>query len=133
MFSTSQHFSAKSSTGEDLVFQKTKCCSKCTNAVKLWLGVLKEEGDKYVHAVCEFIGDTTTPPAIGGKKSVYDAFKNFSHCNGIGVAEYRYVFCKALELKLIVEEMSGSCRKRLYNFSEMVEVTKKARMDNGSG
>eukprot|EP00957_Ditylum_brightwellii_P072795 5532479-Ditylum_brightwellii.AAC.1 len=77
--------------------------------------------------------DTATSPAFNGKKSVYDVFKNFSYSNRIDAAEYKYMFGKALESQLMVKEVIGSDRKRLCNFSEMVEITKKARMDNESG
>eukprot|EP00957_Ditylum_brightwellii_P163341 12437389-Ditylum_brightwellii.AAC.1 len=89
--------------------------------VRYWIGASKEEVDN------------TTTPVFDGKKSVYDAFKSSSHSNGIDVSEYKYMFCKALESKLMVEEMIGYNRKRCYNFSEIVEVTKKARMDNELG
>eukprot|EP00957_Ditylum_brightwellii_P176450 13437018-Ditylum_brightwellii.AAC.1 len=80
------------------------------------------------------MSDTAKSPAFDGKKSVYDAFKNSSHSNGIDVAEYKYMFHKIWEsTKHMVEELSGSYRKRLHNFSEMVEVNKKARMDNEPG
>eukprot|EP00957_Ditylum_brightwellii_P138978 10592892-Ditylum_brightwellii.AAC.1 len=79
------------------------------------------------------MAENATTPALNGKKSVYDAFKNSSCSNGIGVSEYKYMFHKALDTKLMVEEMIGNKRKRIYNFSEIVEVTKTARMDNESG
>eukprot|EP00957_Ditylum_brightwellii_P093976 7155507-Ditylum_brightwellii.AAC.1 len=79
------------------------------------------------------MADTAISPAFDGKKSVHDAFKNFSHSNCIDVSEYKYALCNALKTRLMVEEMIGSYRKMLYDFSKMVEVTKKARMDNESG
>eukprot|EP00957_Ditylum_brightwellii_P210905 15365539-Ditylum_brightwellii.AAC.2 len=79
------------------------------------------------------MAENAMTPTFDGKKSVYGAFKNSRHNNGIDVSEYKYMFYKALELKLTVEEMSGYKRKRRYSFSEIVEVTKKARMDNESG
>ena len=87
IFSMSQHFIAKSSTGEDLSFDKSNCCVRCTSAVRYWLGVSKKEGDVCVCAVCEFMAKNATTPALDGKKSVYDAFKNSSHSNGIDVSE----------------------------------------------
>ena len=87
----------------------------------------------YVRAVCEFMAENATTPALDGKKSVYDAFKNSNHSNGINVSEYKYMFCKALDTKLMVEEMISNKRKMMYNFSEIVEVSKKAMMDNESG
>eukprot|EP00957_Ditylum_brightwellii_P040308 3050330-Ditylum_brightwellii.AAC.1 len=79
------------------------------------------------------MAENTATPVFDGKKSVYEAFKNSSHSNCIVVLEYKYMSCKALETKLMVEEMIGYDRKRRYNFSEVVKVTKKARMDNESG
>eukprot|EP00957_Ditylum_brightwellii_P120919 9222328-Ditylum_brightwellii.AAC.1 len=78
------------------------------------------------------VENTTTPP-LDGKKSVYDAFKNSGHSNGIDVSEYKYMFHKALDTKLMLEEIIGCKRKRMYDYSEIVEVTKKASMDNESG
>ena len=86
-----------------------------------------------VRAVCEFMAENATTPALDGKKSVYDAFKNSRHSNGIDVSEYKYMFHKALDTKLMVEVIIGNKRKRIYNFSKIVEVTKKARMVNESG
>eukprot|EP00957_Ditylum_brightwellii_P034617 2624935-Ditylum_brightwellii.AAC.1 len=79
------------------------------------------------------MADTVTSPAFNGEKSVYDVFKNSSYSNGINATVYKYMFGKALKSQLMVKEMIGSGRKKLYKFSEMVEVTKKARMDNESG
>eukprot|EP00957_Ditylum_brightwellii_P192464 14653251-Ditylum_brightwellii.AAC.1 len=79
------------------------------------------------------MAENATTPALDGKKSVYDAFKNSSHSNGIDVSEYKYIFHKELDTKLMIEEMIDNKRKRMYKFSEVVEVTKKARMDNESG
>eukprot|EP00957_Ditylum_brightwellii_P198376 15116960-Ditylum_brightwellii.AAC.1 len=112
MFSMSQCFSAKSSTSEEFLFQKTNCCVRCTGALGYWLGVSKEEGDKCLRTVCKFMADNVTTSAFDGKKSVYEAFKNSSHSNGIDVLEYKYMFCKALEIKLMVEEMIVYNRKR---------------------
>eukprot|EP00957_Ditylum_brightwellii_P157924 12021063-Ditylum_brightwellii.AAC.1 len=77
--------------------------------------------------------DTATSPAFDKKKSVYDAFKKSTHSDGIDMAECKYMFGKALEIQLMAMKMIGSGRKMLYNFSKMVEVTKKARMENESG
>eukprot|EP00957_Ditylum_brightwellii_P030474 2307581-Ditylum_brightwellii.AAC.1 len=129
----SQHFSAKLSTGEEFLFQKSNCCVRCTGAVRYWLGVSKEKGDTCAYALHEFMTENATSPAFDGKKSVYEAFKNSNHSNGINVSEYKYNFCKALESKIMVDEMIGYSRKRWYNFSEVVEVTKTAKMDNESG
>eukprot|EP00957_Ditylum_brightwellii_P154308 11742794-Ditylum_brightwellii.AAC.1 len=74
-----------------------------------------------------------TSPAFDGKKSLYKALKNSSYSNGIDVSEYTFMFYKALESKLTVEEMIGYKRKRWYNFSEIVEVNKKSMIDNKSG
>eukprot|EP00957_Ditylum_brightwellii_P000226 17734-Ditylum_brightwellii.AAC.1 len=101
MFSTSQHFTAKSSTDDE--FFKTNCCVRCKSAMRYWLGVSKEEGDKCVHDVCEFMVENATTPALDGKTSIYDAFKNSSHNNGIDVLEYKNMFCKAFDTKLMVE------------------------------
>ena len=81
----------------------------------------------------EFVAESATTPALDGKKSVYDAFKNSRHSNGIDVSEYKDMLHKALDTKLMVEVIIGNKQKRVYNFSEIVEVTKKARMDNESG
>eukprot|EP00957_Ditylum_brightwellii_P190378 14492239-Ditylum_brightwellii.AAC.1 len=105
MFSMSQHLSAKSSSGEEFLFQKTNCYVRCTGAVRCWFGVSKEEGDKCMHAVCGFMAENATKPAFDGKKSVYEVFKNSSHSNSVDVLEYKYMFCKALETKLLVEKM----------------------------
>eukprot|EP00957_Ditylum_brightwellii_P208473 15357632-Ditylum_brightwellii.AAC.2 len=78
------------------------------------------------------MADTATSLVFDGKKSVYDAFKKSTYSNGIGIAEYKYMFGKALESQLMVMKMIGSSRKRLYDLNEMVEVTKKARLDNES-
>eukprot|EP00957_Ditylum_brightwellii_P015293 1152154-Ditylum_brightwellii.AAC.1 len=74
--------------------------------------------------------DAATSPAFDVKKSIYDAFKNSSHSNGIDSSEYKYMLCKVLKTKLMIEKMIGSNRKGLYNFSAIVEVAKKARIDN---
>eukprot|EP00957_Ditylum_brightwellii_P045087 3419455-Ditylum_brightwellii.AAC.1 len=79
------------------------------------------------------MAENATAPALSGKKSVYVTFKNSRHSNDIDESEYKYMFHKALDTKLVVEEMIGNKRKRMYVFSEIVEVTKKARMDNESG
>eukprot|EP00957_Ditylum_brightwellii_P212097 15366961-Ditylum_brightwellii.AAC.1 len=79
------------------------------------------------------MADNATTTAFDGKTSVYKVFKNSSHSNGIDVSEYKYMFCNALYTKLMVEEIIGNKRKRSCNFSKIVEVTKKARMDNESG
>eukprot|EP00957_Ditylum_brightwellii_P171263 13037205-Ditylum_brightwellii.AAC.1 len=79
------------------------------------------------------MAENATTPALDEKTSVYDAFKKSRHSNGIDVSEYKYMFYKALETKLMLEEMIGNKRKRQYNFSEIVEVTKKARIDNELG
>eukprot|EP00957_Ditylum_brightwellii_P092720 7060289-Ditylum_brightwellii.AAC.1 len=79
------------------------------------------------------MAETATSPALDGKKIVYETFKKSSHSNGIDVSEYKYMFCKALKSKLMVEEMIGYNRKRWYNFSEIVEVTKKATANNEPG
>eukprot|EP00957_Ditylum_brightwellii_P183163 13951283-Ditylum_brightwellii.AAC.1 len=79
------------------------------------------------------MAENAITPAVDGKKSVYDAFRNSRHSNGIDVSEYKSMFCKALNTKLMVEEMISNKRKRQYDFSEIVEATKKARMDNESG
>eukprot|EP00957_Ditylum_brightwellii_P160498 12218177-Ditylum_brightwellii.AAC.1 len=78
------------------------------------------------------MADIAASPAFNGKKNVDDMFKNSSHSNGIYMAEYKYRFGKALGSQLMVMKMIGSGRKQLYNFGEMVEVTKKDRMDNES-
>eukprot|EP00957_Ditylum_brightwellii_P088296 6726348-Ditylum_brightwellii.AAC.1 len=52
------------------------------------------------------MAENAISPAFDGKKSVYEAFKNSSHSNGIDVSEYKYMFCKALESKLMVETMN---------------------------
>eukprot|EP00957_Ditylum_brightwellii_P172125 13104103-Ditylum_brightwellii.AAC.1 len=67
------------------------------------------------HFTAKSSAENATSPALDGKKSKYEAFKNSSHHNCIDVSEYKYMFCKALETKL------------------MVEVTKKARVDKESG
>eukprot|EP00957_Ditylum_brightwellii_P094737 7214640-Ditylum_brightwellii.AAC.1 len=74
-----------------------------------------------------------TISAFDGKKSVYDVFKNSRHSNNIDVSEHKYMLHKALDTTLMVEERIGNKRKRMYNFSKIVEVTKKAKMDNESG
>eukprot|EP00957_Ditylum_brightwellii_P146257 11136253-Ditylum_brightwellii.AAC.1 len=79
------------------------------------------------------MAENATTLALDGKKSVYDAFKNSSYSNGIDVSEYKSMFCKALDTKLMVEVITDNKSKRMYNFSEIVEVTKKARIDNKSG
>eukprot|EP00957_Ditylum_brightwellii_P145565 11083460-Ditylum_brightwellii.AAC.1 len=79
------------------------------------------------------MAENTTTPALDGKKSAYEAFKNSSHSNDIDVSEYKYMFHKALDKKRTAEEIIGNKRKRMYNFSDIVDVTKKARMDNESG
>eukprot|EP00957_Ditylum_brightwellii_P003654 276623-Ditylum_brightwellii.AAC.1 len=66
--STSQRFTAKSSTGEEFPFDKTNCCVRCTSAVRHWLGVSKKEGDMCVHAVYEFMAENATTSALDGKK-----------------------------------------------------------------
>jgi hypothetical protein len=112
IFSTSQHFTAKSSAGDEFSFDKTNCCVRCTSAVRYLLGVSKKEGDVYVHAVCEFMVENATTPALGGKKSVNDAFKNSRHSNGIDVSKYKYMFHKELDTKLMVEVIIGNKRKK---------------------
>eukprot|EP00957_Ditylum_brightwellii_P126742 9660365-Ditylum_brightwellii.AAC.1 len=82
--------------GEKLIFGKFYCCVKSTNAVNIWLGVSKEEGDKCVHAICEFMSDTATSLKFEGE-NVYDAFKKSTHSNGIDMTEYKYMFDKALK------------------------------------
>eukprot|EP00957_Ditylum_brightwellii_P054776 4151065-Ditylum_brightwellii.AAC.1 len=93
----------------------------------------KEKKEICVCAVCEVMVEYATTPALDGKKSVYNVFKNSSHSNGIDVLEYKHMLCKELDTKLMLEEIIGIKRKRVYNFSDIVEVTKKARMDNESG
>eukprot|EP00957_Ditylum_brightwellii_P158317 12051051-Ditylum_brightwellii.AAC.2 len=85
------------------------------------------------HFLTKSSTENATTAAFDGKTSVYEAFKNSSHSNGIDVSEYRYMFRKALDTTLMVEEIICNKRKRRYNFSEIVEVTKNARMDNESG
>eukprot|EP00957_Ditylum_brightwellii_P205345 15343473-Ditylum_brightwellii.AAC.1 len=63
------------------------------------------------------MAENATTPELDGKKSVYDAFKNSNHSNGIGVLEYKYMFHKALDTKLMIEKMIGNKKKRMYNFS----------------
>eukprot|EP00957_Ditylum_brightwellii_P131406 10021530-Ditylum_brightwellii.AAC.1 len=72
------------------------------------------------------MAENATTTAFDGKTSVYEAFKNSSHGNGIDVSEYKNMLRKALGAKLMVEEIIGNKR------SEIVEVTKKARMNNES-
>eukprot|EP00957_Ditylum_brightwellii_P097286 7409508-Ditylum_brightwellii.AAC.1 len=79
------------------------------------------------------MAENATTPALDGEKSVYDVFKNSRHSNGIAVSEYKYMFYKALDTKLMVEKIICNKRKRMYSFSEVVEVTKNAMMDNESG
>eukprot|EP00957_Ditylum_brightwellii_P125974 9604630-Ditylum_brightwellii.AAC.1 len=66
------------------------------------------------------MAENATTPALDGKESVYDAFKTPA-------------IVMALDTELMLEEMIGNKGKRMYNSSEIVEVTKKARMDNESG
>eukprot|EP00957_Ditylum_brightwellii_P112218 8555519-Ditylum_brightwellii.AAC.1 len=68
----------------------------------------------FVIAVDEVLtrADNATKPAFEGRKSVYEAFKNSSHSNGVDMSEYKYMFCKALDTKLMVDEMIGYKRKR---------------------
>eukprot|EP00957_Ditylum_brightwellii_P193569 14740327-Ditylum_brightwellii.AAC.1 len=47
--------------------------------------------------------ENATTSALDEKKSVYDAFKNSKHSNGIDVSEYKYILYKALDTKLMVE------------------------------
>eukprot|EP00957_Ditylum_brightwellii_P013446 1015008-Ditylum_brightwellii.AAC.1 len=79
------------------------------------------------------MAENATTPAFDGRISVYDASKKPSHSNGIDISEYKYMFRKTLDTKLMVYDIIGNKRKRRYNFSEIVEVTKNARMDNESG
>eukprot|EP00957_Ditylum_brightwellii_P191649 14591096-Ditylum_brightwellii.AAC.1 len=90
-----------SSTGKKFIFKKSNCCVKWINTVKCWLGVPKEEGDKCVQAVCNFMADTATQPAFDGETSMHDAFKKFTHSNGIDMAEYKYIFGKVWESQLM--------------------------------
>eukprot|EP00957_Ditylum_brightwellii_P180879 13780213-Ditylum_brightwellii.AAC.1 len=85
---------------------------QCTSAVKYWLIASKEEEDKCVCAVCKFMAENVTATAFDRKKSVYGAFKNFSNSDSIDVSEYKYMFCKALDTKLMVEEIISNKRKR---------------------
>eukprot|EP00957_Ditylum_brightwellii_P146461 11151067-Ditylum_brightwellii.AAC.1 len=78
------------------------------------------------------MAENATTPAFDGKTSVYDVFKNSRHSNGIDVSEYKHLFCKALDTKLMVEEIIGNKRKRRHNFGEILEVTKNAMMANES-
>jgi hypothetical protein len=43
--------------------------------VRYWLGVSKK-GDMCVCAICEFMAENETAPALDGKKSIYVALKN---------------------------------------------------------
>eukprot|EP00957_Ditylum_brightwellii_P070643 5367741-Ditylum_brightwellii.AAC.1 len=55
--------------------------------------------------------ENVTTPALDWKKSVYDAFKNSSYSIAIDVSEYEYMVHKALNTKLMVEEIIGNKRK----------------------
>ena len=57
----------------------------------------KKEGDMFVCAVCEFMAENATTPTLDVKTSVYDAFKNSRHSNGIDVSEYKHMLHKALD------------------------------------
>eukprot|EP00957_Ditylum_brightwellii_P099093 7547206-Ditylum_brightwellii.AAC.1 len=66
-------------------------------------------------------------PMFDGKRRLYDTFDKSGHGAGIQVDKVKYVINKALEPNLIVKN-----KKRCYYFSDMVEVTKQARMDDQS-
>eukprot|EP00957_Ditylum_brightwellii_P061966 4702388-Ditylum_brightwellii.AAC.1 len=57
------------------------------------------------------MAENATTTTLDGKKKVYDVFKNSSHSNVIDVSEYKYMFHKALDTNIMVEEMIGDKRK----------------------
>eukprot|EP00957_Ditylum_brightwellii_P191238 14561510-Ditylum_brightwellii.AAC.1 len=68
------------------------------------------------------MAENATTPALDGKRSVYEAFKKSSHSNCIDVSEYKYMFCKALDKKLMnnwPKLQSGWECHPTFNFSEV--------------
>eukprot|EP00957_Ditylum_brightwellii_P204496 15339541-Ditylum_brightwellii.AAC.1 len=55
------------------------------------------------HFTAKSSTENATKLALDGKKSVYDAFNNSRHSNGIDVSEYKCMFHKALDTNLMVE------------------------------
>eukprot|EP00957_Ditylum_brightwellii_P209525 15362123-Ditylum_brightwellii.AAC.1 len=76
------------------------------------------------------MAETVSVPVLDGEISVYDTFNTSSHGAGIQVDKIKYMIINALESHLIVEKVSGKKRKRCYYFSNMVKVTKQARMND---
>eukprot|EP00957_Ditylum_brightwellii_P115180 8784192-Ditylum_brightwellii.AAC.1 len=71
------------------------------------------------------MAENVTIPALDGKESEYDVFKNSKDSNGIDVSEYKYMFHKALDTSLMVDIIIGNKREKMYNFSGIVEVTRR--------
>eukprot|EP00957_Ditylum_brightwellii_P149715 11401326-Ditylum_brightwellii.AAC.1 len=65
--------------------------------------------------------------------NVYDVFKQSTQSNCIDTTEYNDMSGKALESELMIIKMIESARNKPYNFSEIVLVTKKARINNELG
>eukprot|EP00957_Ditylum_brightwellii_P023082 1741418-Ditylum_brightwellii.AAC.1 len=63
---------------------------------------------------------------------MYEPFNKYSSGTGIKADDIKHLFNKALESKLMIETMLVEKRKRFYDVSGIIQVTKKARMHKES-